>query len=154
MFKKKRKKNVYRKRKKKNILQTPPPTRKKKQQPRLEPLTCAQRVGHSTAEPKYPRIRKISPGDGSVPSPELKRLSYNGNLKQGTRLRKCWKPLSSGGFPRGDSFPCCPLAKFGVGARLFAEDTLHCRLGWAWRGRAAAEGPVALGRAGPPRGAY
>ena len=54
--------------------------------------------------------------------------------------------------PREGSFPSPPLAKFGVGARSFAHDTLRCRVGQAWRGHAAVGGRVALGRAGASRG--
>ena len=35
---------------------------------------------------------------------------------------------------------------------LFADKALCCHVRWAWRGRATAEGPVARGRAGAPRG--
>ena len=48
------------------------------------------------------------------------------------------------------SFRCSPLVEVGVGARSFADKTL-CRVGRAWRGRAAASGRVALGRAVPKR---
>ena len=45
-----------------------------------------------------------------------------------------------------------PLAEFGAGARSFAGDPEGCCVGRAWRGRAAAAGHVALGRAVPKLG--
>ena len=52
---------------------------------------------------------------------------------------------------RGWLLPTLPLVEFSVGARSFADKTLCRRVGRAWRGRAAARGPVALSRAGPKR---
>ena len=49
-------------------------------------------------------------------------------------------------------FRSSPLVEFDVGARSFADKTLYRRVGRAWRGRTAAGGPVALGRAVPKRG--
>ena len=54
--------------------------------------------------------------------------------------------------PPGGSFRRPPLAEFGVGARSFADDTMGCRVGRAWRGRAAAGRPAAHRRAGASRG--
>ena len=48
--------------------------------------------------------------------------------------------------------PSSPLAEFGVSARSFAGDPEGCCVGRAWRGRAAADGRVELGRAVPKRG--
>ena len=48
--------------------------------------------------------------------------------------------------------PRPPLAELGGGARSVTGNTEGYRVGEAWRGRAAAGGPVALGRAGAPRG--
>ena len=48
--------------------------------------------------------------------------------------------------------PRSPLTEFGVGARSFAGDPEGCCVGRAWRGRAAADGRVELGRAVPKRG--
>ena len=52
----------------------------------------------------------------------------------------------------GSTFPRLPLAELDCGARSFAEDTEGDRVGRAWRRRAAAGGPVALGRASVSRG--
>ena len=49
------------------------------------------------------------------------------------------------------SFQNSPLAEFGVGVLSFAGDPEDCRVGWAWRGRAGASSPSALGRAVPKR---
>ena len=43
------------------------------------------------------------------------------------------------------------MSRFSVGARSFAYKTL-CRVGFGWRGRAAAGGRVAFGRAVPKQG--
>ena len=53
--------------------------------------------------------------------------------------------------PREGSFRCPPLGEFGVGAFSFADYTLYCHVWRAWRGLAAAGGPVALGTAVPAR---
>ena len=53
---------------------------------------------------------------------------------------------------REHSFPRPPRGELDCGARSFTDDTERGRVGWAWRGRAAAGGRVALARAVPPQG--
>ena len=61
----------------------------------------------------------------------------------------CFFPAISG--TGDDSFRRSPLVEVGVGARSFAHKTL-CRVGRAWRSRAAAGGRMALWTAVPKRG--
>ena len=56
------------------------------------------------------------------------------------------RPPTISGFGDG-FFRRSRLAEFGVGARSFADNTLGRRVQRARRDRAAAGGPVALGRA-------
>ena len=52
----------------------------------------------------------------------------------------------------GSTSPRSPLADLDCGNRSITEDTEGGRVERAWHGRAAAEGPVALRRAGASRG--
>ena len=159
--KKEEKKRLSTGRKKKVILKP----YKKTKEARLEPLTCGNRPGRSTAGPNIRGYEKISPR-GMIMFHSRKKTSsiQLKNLKQGTRtkipggkrLRKCWKPFPPRpeirSFP-GDrasrpwegSFRRPPLAEFGVGALPFADNTLCRCVGRVWHGRAAAGDPVALG---------
>ena len=65
-------------------------------------------------------------------------------------ISMCLRPPATWGTGDG-SFRRSLLVEVGVGARSFADKTL-CRVRRARRGRAAARGRVALGRAVPKRG--
>ena len=54
--------------------------------------------------------------------------------------------------PREGTFPRPPLAEFDGCAPSFAGNTEDYCVEQAWRGRAAAGGPVAVGRAGALQG--
>ena len=54
----------------------------------------------------------------------------------------------------GSTFPRSLLAEFDVGARFFADDTLQCHVGRAWRGRTARGGQVAHGRVGASKQSF
>ena len=120
-------------------------SKKTTRQARLEPRTCAYRGGRSTAEPKNPgkqNTPKIFPGGMIVFHPRKNRLPQwkprTGDTKkipEGKIVRKCWKPLPSrksapfsgtdrASRPREGSFQAPLLAKFGSGARSFADYTL------------------------------
>ena len=58
--------------------------------------------------------------------------------------------LSTSGTPA--NFNKSSLAGVGDDARFFAGDREGSCVGWAWRGHAVAQGPVAHGRAVPKRG--
>ena len=100
-------------------------------------------------------------GDDSVPSTEktLPHKPKKGETEEPPRGGETPpKMMETPPFPGihrhpGDQATCPqegtlgspPLAELGGGARSFGGDTMGCCVGRAWRGRAAAEGRVALG---------